>query len=181
MVYCNLVVENGLEPLVIQNLREHVLTSGHPATKFIGNGCFMGAPLINEGEIIGTLCAFYIKPHVFKEYDLILIKSLAALMSHTIILEKGIISDPLSGLYNRHFIYNYFDYHKVKTNMKWPFFTSILIILNFSMIPLVMILVTMLLKRQRNVFCNPSLKVVMWLESVVMNSLYYYIHLIVRI
>ncbi|MCM3675051.1 GAF domain-containing protein [Peribacillus simplex] len=141
----------------------------------------MGAPLINEGEIIGTLCAFDIKPHVFKEYDLILIKSLAALMSHTIILEKGIISDPLSGLYNRHFIYNYFDYHKVKTNMKWPFFTSILIILNFSMIPLVMILVTMLLKRQRNVFCNPSLKVVMWLESVVMNSLYYYIHLIVRI
>ncbi|MGG0790388.1 sensor domain-containing diguanylate cyclase [Peribacillus simplex] len=116
MVYCKLVVENGLQPLVIPNLREHELTSGHPATKFIGNGCFMGAPLIIEGEIIGTLCAFDIKPHVFKEYDLILIKSLAALISHTILLEKGIIRDPLSGLYNRHFIDNYFDYHKDKTN-----------------------------------------------------------------
>ncbi|CAK6473896.1 hypothetical protein BFRIG_02487 [Peribacillus frigoritolerans] len=115
-VYCKLVVENGLEPLVIPNLREHELTCSHPATKFIGNGCFMGVPLMNKGEIIGTLCAFDIKPHVFKEYDLILIKSLAALISHTIILEKGIIRDPLSGLYNRHFIYNYFDYHKHKTN-----------------------------------------------------------------
>ncbi|MDP1419139.1 sensor domain-containing diguanylate cyclase [Peribacillus simplex] len=115
-VYCKLVVENGLEPLVIPNLREHELTCSHPATKFIGNGCFMGVPLMNKGEIIGTLCAFDIKPHVFKEYDLILIKSMAALISHTIILEKGIIRDPLSGLYNRHFIYNYFDYHKHKTN-----------------------------------------------------------------
>lgn len=116
MVYCKLVVENGLEPLVIPNLKEHDLTSGHPATKFIGNGCFMGAPLINEGEIIGTLCAFDIKPYDFKEYDLILIKSLAALISQTIILENGIIRDPLTGLYNRHFIYNYFDYQKDKQN-----------------------------------------------------------------
>ncbi|MFF2498483.1 diguanylate cyclase [Peribacillus sp. NPDC058075] len=116
MVYCKLVVENGLEPLVIPNLGEHELTSGHPATKFIGNGCFMGAPLTIEGEIIGTLCAFDIKIHDFKEYDLILLKSLAALISHSINLEKGIIRDPLSGLYNRNFIYNYFDYHKDKTN-----------------------------------------------------------------
>lgn len=115
-VCCKLVIENGLEPLVIPNFWEHELTSGHPLTKFIGNGCFMGAPLINEGEIIGTLCAFDIKPHVFKEYDLILIKSLAALICHAINLEKGIIRDPLSGLYSRNFIYNYFDYHQDKTN-----------------------------------------------------------------
>ncbi|MFP3509431.1 sensor domain-containing diguanylate cyclase [Peribacillus sp. SIMBA_075] len=116
MAYCKLVVENGLEPLVIPNLKKHDLTSGHPVTKFIENGCFMGTPLINEGEIIGTLCAFDIKPYDFKEYDRILIKSLAALISQTIILEDGIIRDPLSGLYNRHFIYNYFDFHDDKTN-----------------------------------------------------------------
>ncbi|PAK38842.1 sensor domain-containing diguanylate cyclase [Peribacillus simplex] len=116
MAYSKLVVENGLEPLVIPNLGKHELTSGHPATRFIGNGCFMGAPLINEDEIIGTLCAFDINPHVFKEYDLTLIKSMAALISHAINLEKGIIRDPLSGLYNRNFIYNYFDYHQDKTN-----------------------------------------------------------------
>ncbi len=73
---------------------------------------FYGSSLINEDEIIGTLCAFDINPHVFKEYDLTLIKSMAALISHAINLEKGIIQGILyRGLYNRNFIYNYFDYH----------------------------------------------------------------------
>ncbi|MBR8645168.1 hypothetical protein KEH51_15915 [[Brevibacterium] frigoritolerans] len=44
MAYCKLVVENGLEPLVIPNLGKHDLTSDHPATRFIREGCFMELP-----------------------------------------------------------------------------------------------------------------------------------------
>ncbi|MEK4536378.1 sensor domain-containing diguanylate cyclase [Peribacillus sp. FSL K6-1552] len=114
MVFCKLVVENDLEPLVIPNLKQHPLTSDHPITKVIGNGCFMGYPLTNGNNIFGTLCAFDIKPFDFKEYDVILIKSLATLISQSIVLENGIIRDSLTGLYNRNFIYNYFNYNKDK-------------------------------------------------------------------
>ncbi|WP_285765908.1 sensor domain-containing diguanylate cyclase [Peribacillus sp. SI8-4] len=116
MVFCKLVAENGSEPLVIPHLTEHALTRDHPVTKYIGDGCFMGAPLIYDGEVLGTLCAFDTKPYEFKGYDSILIKSLASLACQTLILENGIIRDGLSGLYNRNFLYHYFDYHKDKRN-----------------------------------------------------------------
>ncbi|KWW20506.1 MULTISPECIES: sensor domain-containing diguanylate cyclase [Peribacillus] len=116
MVFCKLAAENGSEPLVIPNLAEHALTRDHPLTKYIGNGCFMGAPLLYDGKVLGTLCAFDIEPYDFKEYDSILIKSLASLACQTLILEDGIIRDELSGLYNRNFLYHYFDYNKDKRN-----------------------------------------------------------------
>ncbi|MFJ7754616.1 sensor domain-containing diguanylate cyclase [Peribacillus muralis] len=116
MVFCKLVAENGAEPLVIPSLAEHALTSAHPVTRFIGNGSFMGAPLIYDGEVLGTLCAFDIKPYDFKEYDLTLIKSLASLSCQTLILENGIIRDALSNLYNRNFVYHYLDYNSDKRN-----------------------------------------------------------------
>ncbi|MFD9625454.1 sensor domain-containing diguanylate cyclase [Peribacillus muralis] len=116
MVFCKLVAENGFEPLVIPNITQHDLTSEHPVTKFIGNGSFMGAPLIHDGDVFGTLCAFDIHPYDFKEYDLILIKSLATLVSQTLVLENGIIRDALSGLYNRNFVSHYFSYNEDKTN-----------------------------------------------------------------
>ncbi len=44
MAYCKLVVENGLEPLVIPNLGKHELTSCHPATSLIGMGVLWELP-----------------------------------------------------------------------------------------------------------------------------------------
>ncbi|MBR8645167.1 diguanylate cyclase [[Brevibacterium] frigoritolerans] len=76
------------------------------------------------------------------------------MISHAINLEKGIIRDPLSGLYNRNFIYNYFDYHQDKTNDEMALLYIDLDHFKFLMIPLDMILVTASSKRLPNVFAN---------------------------
>lgn len=110
-VLCKMVVENNMEPIVINNLKNNPLTCNHPILNWIENGCFMGAPITNGETIIGTLCAFDIKPYDFKTYDSVLITSLASLISQTVILENGVIRDSLTNLYNRNFIYNYFDYN----------------------------------------------------------------------
>ncbi|MGE7603053.1 sensor domain-containing diguanylate cyclase [Peribacillus sp. NPDC097675] len=111
-ILCNMVNENNMELVVIDNIRDNPLTRDHPILTMLDNGCYMGAPITNEEEIIGTLCAFDIKPYDFKGYDEVLLKSLASLISQTVIIENGIIRDSLTGLYNRNFIYNYFEYNK---------------------------------------------------------------------
>ncbi|MFJ7858893.1 diguanylate cyclase [Peribacillus sp. NPDC097206] len=111
-VLCNLVVENKMEPVVINDIKNSTLTCNHPILDRIKNGCYMGAPIKNEDKIIGTLCAFDLKPYEFKEYDVVLISSLASLISQTVNIENGIIRDSLTGLYNRNYIYNYFEYNK---------------------------------------------------------------------
>lgn len=111
-ILCKMVIENDMEPVVIDNIKNNPLTRNHSILNMIENGCYLGAPITNEEKIIGTLCAFDIKPYDFKVYDEVLLKSLASLISQTVIIENGIIRDSLTGLYNRNFIYNYFEYNK---------------------------------------------------------------------
>lgn len=111
-ILCKMVIENNMEPVVIDNIKDNPLTRNHPILTMLDNGCYMGAPITNEERIIGTLCAFDIKPYDFKVYDEVLLKSLASLISQTVIIENGIIRDSLTGLYNRNFIFNYFEYNK---------------------------------------------------------------------
>ena len=109
-VLCKLAVENGSEPIVIKNLANNPLTIDHPVTLNIGNGCFMGAPIIKgSGEVYGTICAFDNKPYEFTSYDAKLLKTLGLLLSQSIMLEDLVVHDYLTELYNGHYLTVFFE------------------------------------------------------------------------
>ncbi|OLN22164.1 hypothetical protein BTO30_10445 [Domibacillus antri] len=114
---CHLVIENAPGPLVIPDLKKHPLTKDHPVTRQLGNGGFLGVPVYTENrEIFGTLCALDSKPYEFDVMEVKQIKVLASLLSQTIIMEKRLIRDSLTGLYNRHFIKEYFHYKDIEAS-----------------------------------------------------------------
>ncbi len=121
-VFCKFVVEQGKGPIVISDLVKHPLSQSHPLTQKMGSGRFIGVPIIiNEDQVFGTLCALDQEPGDFQEKEIQAIQTVGDLLSRVVTLEEWTIRDPLTGLYNREFLQDYFL--KVRRNLKrWACF-----------------------------------------------------------
>ncbi|WP_252315609.1 bifunctional diguanylate cyclase/phosphodiesterase [Sinobaca sp. H24] len=107
--FCRVVTESGENPLVINDLSLHPLTKEHVITNFIGTGSLIGVPIFtDENEMIGSLCVFDLDAYRFTEEDVRLMKMLGYIINQSLTLEGALIKDPLTGLYNRSYIFNYF-------------------------------------------------------------------------
>ncbi|UOE92490.1 sensor domain-containing diguanylate cyclase [Alkalihalobacillus sp. LMS39] len=67
---------------------------------------YIGVPIIlKNGEVFGSLCAVDSKPTIFTEEEKQFFTKIARLFSYVVELERLAIFDSLTGLYNRHFLY----------------------------------------------------------------------------
>lgn len=107
---CKLIIEQEGEPLVVPNIAENPVTANHPGAERIRNGSYIGIPIFTSNKLIfGTLCAADIKPYDFSPYEIKLIKTLALLLSQSIVLEDLMVRDLLTGLYNRSYLIGHFE------------------------------------------------------------------------
>jgi diguanylate cyclase (GGDEF)-like protein len=106
-----LATRRGREPLFIPKLSDINNTAFQDVIeKLGGDGCYFGIPLVTkDDQMIGTLCGLDNKPYSFSEQEINYIKSIAHLITQTIILEGLFIKDSLTGLYNRKFAKSYLE------------------------------------------------------------------------
>jgi PAS domain S-box-containing protein len=75
--FCQHVVRSG-EPLVVDDAREHELTSGLAAVKSGKALAYAGVPLtLHGGFVVGTLCVLDTKPRAWKADDVSILEDLA--------------------------------------------------------------------------------------------------------
>ncbi|RKD69515.1 diguanylate cyclase/phosphodiesterase [Sinobaca qinghaiensis] len=107
--FCQVVTKSEENPLVINDLSLHPLTKGHPVTRMVGTGSLMGVPIYTEdNEIVGSLCVLDLDPYHFAEEDVRLMKMLGFIINQSLMLEEALITDRLTGLYNRSYIFDHF-------------------------------------------------------------------------
>ncbi|MBM7661554.1 diguanylate cyclase (GGDEF)-like protein [Bacillus mesophilus] len=104
-------MKRGREPLFIPELSEINNTDFQDIISSLGgDGCYFGVPLFTkENQVIGTLCGIDTRPYSFSQQDIHYINSIAHLITQTIILERLLIKDDLTGLYNRQFAQSYLE------------------------------------------------------------------------
>lgn len=71
---------------------------------------YMGVPIIlKNGEVFGTLCVVYENAKEVSEKSIAMLVRVAKMLSYYLDLECMAYRDHLTGIYNRHFIYQYYQ------------------------------------------------------------------------
>ncbi|MBM7703946.1 sensor domain-containing diguanylate cyclase [Metabacillus iocasae] len=105
-------VFNDREPMIINDIKKHVLPCDVSAIEQANVSSYMGVPIfMRNGEVFGTLCAIDSKPSVFTENDVETFKRLARFFMYVLELNELAVLDTLTGLYNRYFLYSQFEQH----------------------------------------------------------------------
>ena len=87
--YCRFAVESG-EPLVVDDAREHPLTRGNPAIAEHDAIAYAGVPIAPAGgPPLGTMCAIDHRPHRWTQWELDVLRDLAALATTEIELRMA--------------------------------------------------------------------------------------------
>lgn len=72
--------------------------------------CYMGVPIIlKNGEVFGTLCVVYEDAKEVSEKSIGMLVRVAKMFSYYLDLEYIAYRDHLTGIYNRHFIFQYYQ------------------------------------------------------------------------
>ncbi len=75
-----------------------------------GLGASLGIPIVaRDGRILGTLCASDPEVVAFTDEDVSILSTMARFLSYALDIEHASIRDNLTGLFNRPYLYQYFD------------------------------------------------------------------------
>ncbi|MEB1808410.1 MAG: sensor domain-containing diguanylate cyclase [Bacillaceae bacterium] len=109
--YCQQIFFGNREPLIINDSKSHPFTSKLAVTNDLNIQSYIGVPIFyKDGEMFGTLCALDSKPSHFTEKDIDILVKFSNLFSYVIELEKQLKTDPLTGLYNRSYLSDNFEF-----------------------------------------------------------------------
>jgi diguanylate cyclase (GGDEF)-like protein len=103
--YCNLVFQGAESLVVIPDTSKDPLTASMDITHKLGPCSFIGIPIATRNNPnYGTICAMDRHNIEISEKELMLLESMAALISYVVDLEDASITDGLTGLYNRKYL-----------------------------------------------------------------------------
>ncbi|MCM3601679.1 sensor domain-containing diguanylate cyclase [Robertmurraya korlensis] len=103
-------------PLVIEDIsKETDLDDIRRALLDANINSYLGVPIkLKNGETFGTLCAVHEEAKEFNWKNVRMIERLAKMFSYYLELEHLAFRDQLTGIYNRQFLYKYFNLYSTK-------------------------------------------------------------------
>ena len=107
---CRRIDFNKGIPLVFEDMRkESCLNDIRKVLDEANINSYLGVPiLLKNGETFGTLCAVHEAATEFPQKSIKMIERIAKMFAYYLELERIAYRDYLTGIYNRHFLYNYF-------------------------------------------------------------------------
>ncbi|CAN7662990.1 diguanylate cyclase domain-containing protein [Paenibacillus sp. LjRoot56] len=108
---CNRIDFKNNTPLVFEDMsREANLDDLRQALVAANINSYLGIPIIlSNGDTFGTLCAVHTHAKKISKKSITMLQRIAKLFSYYLDLERLAYRDSLTGLYNRQFLYKYFD------------------------------------------------------------------------
>jgi diguanylate cyclase (GGDEF)-like protein len=101
-VYCRDVVRGDPRPLCLPDTSTHPLGARNAEG---GTRAYLGVPItLSDGSVYGTLCATEETPYPFSEEELRVMNLAARFLGLIIDMNRLMIRDALTGVYNRNFI-----------------------------------------------------------------------------
>lgn len=108
---CNLVDFENNRPLVYEDVTKvEALTNIQQTLKAVNINAYLGIPIrYKNGERFGTLCAADYKVSTFDDNSIKMLQKIANMFSYYLELERIAYRDLLTELYNRQYLYRFFD------------------------------------------------------------------------
>ncbi|NOU69014.1 diguanylate cyclase [Paenibacillus sp. LMG 31461] len=108
---CNRIDFENKAPLVFEDMsKEANLDDLRQALVAANINSYLGIPIIlSNGDTFGTLCAVHTNAKKMNKKSIVMLQRIAKLFSYYLDLERLAYRDSLTGLYNRQFLYKYFD------------------------------------------------------------------------
>ncbi|WP_231891348.1 sensor domain-containing diguanylate cyclase [Paenibacillus swuensis] len=108
---CNQIDFDNNAPLIYEDMsRETKLDDLRQALIGANINSYLGVPIIlSNGEAFGTLCAVHTHANTITAKSTNTIQTIAKMFSYYLDLERLAYRDSLTGLYNRQFLYKYFE------------------------------------------------------------------------
>lgn len=108
---CNRVDFDTNTPLVFEDMsKETSLDDLRKALVGANINSYLGVPImLSNGKPFGTLCAVHTDASEFSEKSIKMLQRIANLFANYLNLERLAYRDSLTGLYNRQFLYKYFE------------------------------------------------------------------------
>lgn len=108
---CNRIDFENNAPLVFEDMsKEANLDDLRQALVGANINSYLGIPiLLSNGDAFGTLCAVHTNAKKINKKSIIMLQRIAKLFSYYLDLERLAYRDSLTGLYNRQFLYKYFE------------------------------------------------------------------------
>lgn len=114
---CSHMYWDSRKPLVIEDTSTYPIASQRRTAELTKIRSYLGAPiLLKDGSMFGSLCAVDNKISRFSPEDIMVIERIAKFLSYVIELENLSLFDSLTGVYNRRYLYSYFEKERLSTN-----------------------------------------------------------------
>lgn len=108
---CNRIDFEKNQPLVFEDVsKEASLDDLRKIYGKVNINAYVGIPIsLTNGEKFGTLCAVHHKASHFDTKSISMLQKIAKMFSYYLALEKIAYRDSLTGLYNRQYLFNFFE------------------------------------------------------------------------
>lgn len=108
---CNRINFERQQPLIYENAQVEIESEKlQELLKQVNINSYLGIPIaLKNGEIFGTLCVANDKESHYDSKSVQLLQRIVRMFSYYLELERRAYRDALTDLYNRHYLYNYFD------------------------------------------------------------------------
>ncbi|MDP4147158.1 MAG: sensor domain-containing diguanylate cyclase, partial [Bacillota bacterium] len=108
---CNRIDFDQNSPLIFEDIRKETCLDDLRKALFEANiNSYLGVPImLANGEAFGTLCAVHQDARKVNEKSIKMIQRIAKMFSYYLNLERIAYRDSLTGIYNRQFLYKYFN------------------------------------------------------------------------
>lgn len=108
---CNRIDFEKNQPLVFEDVsKEASLDDLRKIYGKVNINAYVGIPIsLTNGEKFGTLCAVHHKASHFDMKSISMLQKIAKMFSYYLALEKIAYRDSLTGLYNRQYLFNFFE------------------------------------------------------------------------
>lgn len=108
---CNRIDFNQREVLMYEDIEEQIeSTRLQSLLREVNIKSYLGIPILTKsGDIFGTLCVANHKSAQYDSKSVQLLKRVVRMFSYYLELERRASRDELTDLYNRHYLYNYFE------------------------------------------------------------------------
>lgn len=99
--YCQMAYTSS-RPVLVSNAKEHQQTKNLELTHSLNVGSYAGVPItLNDGSVFGTLCSINTSLNEYDDKTLQTLVKLSSFLSYAIDMERLLIHDVLTGLFNR--------------------------------------------------------------------------------
>ncbi|MFC4778059.1 diguanylate cyclase domain-containing protein [Paenibacillus sp. GCM10023252] len=108
---CNKIDFANNAPLIFEDMsKETELDDLRQALIGANINSYLGVPItLSNGETFGTLCAVHTHAAMMTQKSTLMLQRIAKMFSYYLDLERLAYRDSLTGLYNRQFLYKYFE------------------------------------------------------------------------